>query len=212
MGSSDNADVFKPIWISGWFTNHGPIAQQLESELTARSGFRECVLVGIEAIGVVMALDALAGNVCVPMHCSMTRNAQPFLKKTFCNEATDAHWLVVRTAQEVADKTTEGQNVALYLSDAASIDAYTALLLRDESSANVFAQTTDLVLYPMRSGYAVDSQGGVAILLNDKAVAAHLRNVRSSYGAGPSVSVEKTANGRISEAQCLLALSGLMVR
>lgn len=212
MDNADHADLFKPIWTSGWFTNHGPIAQQLERELTARSSFRECVLVGVEAIGVVMTLDCLIGKICVPNHCSMTINAQSFLNKTLCIDATDADWLVIRSSLEVTNKATRRQKIALYLSDAASIQTYTALLLKDELSANILAQTANLILFPMRDGSTVDSQGGLAILLHDAGLAAQLRNVRSSYGAGAPVSVGKTANGRISEAQCLLALSGLNVR
>jgi hypothetical protein len=211
MVNGDHADIFKPIWTSGWFTNHGPIARRLEKELTARSGFRECVLVGVEAIGVVMALDCLIGKICVPNHCSMTINAQSFLNKTLCSDARGADWLVICSSLEVTNKATERQKIALYLSDAASIQTYTALLLKDELSAKILAQTANLILFPMRSGFTIDSQGGVAILLSDAGLAAHLRNVRSSYGAGAPVSVGKTANGRISEAQCLLALSGLNV-
>lgn len=208
MDNPYSIEIFKPIWSTGWFTNHGPHARQLESEFAMRSGYLECVLVGVEAIGVLMTFDALDGRISLSEHCSVTRNAQYFLSNTYCNDISCTDWLVVRTPQDVIDAPVGHQKVVVYLSDMDQIQSYTSWLLSDESNDSAFLSKAAVLLYPMRTGYPIDSQGGVAILLNDKELAARLRNVRSSYGAGTPMSVPKTANGRISEAQCLLALSG----
>ena len=52
------------------------------------------------------------------------------------------------------------------------------------------------------------TEGG-CISTNDDEVAARLRNIRSSYGAGRAVKVPITANGRFSEAQAAIALMSL---
>ena len=44
---------------------------------------------------------------------------------------------------------------------------------------------------------------------NDDDLAKRLRNIRSSYGAGPPVQVVKTSNGRMSEAQAAIGLLSL---
>jgi dTDP-4-amino-4,6-dideoxygalactose transaminase len=53
------------------------------------------------------------------------------------------------------------------------------------------------------------SAEGGCLTTNDDELAKRLRNVRSSYGAGPPVSVVKTSNGRMSEAQAAIALLSL---
>jgi dTDP-4-amino-4,6-dideoxygalactose transaminase len=50
---------------------------------------------------------------------------------------------------------------------------------------------------------------GGCITTNDDELAARMRNIRSSYGAGPAVDVPITTNGRFSEAQAALALLSL---
>ncbi|GLQ93198.1 hypothetical protein GCM10007901_21490 [Dyella acidisoli] len=49
------------------------------------------------------------------------------------------------------------------------------------------------------------AEGGF-LCTNDDALAARLRNIRSSYGAGTFTAVAKTSNGRMSEAQAALGL------
>ncbi|MBV9523972.1 MAG: DegT/DnrJ/EryC1/StrS family aminotransferase, partial [Alphaproteobacteria bacterium] len=55
----------------------------------------------------------------------------------------------------------------------------------------------------------VTATEGGCITTGDDDLAARLRNIRSSYGAGRPVSVVRTANGRMSEAQAALALLSL---
>jgi dTDP-4-amino-4,6-dideoxygalactose transaminase len=52
------------------------------------------------------------------------------------------------------------------------------------------------------------TEGG-CLCTNDDVLAARLRNIRSSYGAGKPVPVVKTSNGRMSEAQAAIALLSL---
>ena len=55
----------------------------------------------------------------------------------------------------------------------------------------------------------VNSAEGCCITTDDDDLAARMRNIRSSYGAGPPVSVPITTNGRFSEAQAALGLLSL---
>ena len=52
------------------------------------------------------------------------------------------------------------------------------------------------------------TEGG-CLCTNDEMLAARLRNIRSSYGAGKPVRVAKTSNGRMSEAQAAIGLLSL---
>jgi len=64
-------------------------------------------------------------------------------------------------------------------------------------------------VFSFHADNVVNAADGACICTNDDALAAKLRNIRSSYGAGPPVEVVKTSNGRMSEAQAALALLGL---
>ena len=56
-----------------YYTNQGPLAQELERRLAERLGVRHAICVTNEFIGLVSAGHALGvhGNVLVPAHCSI---------------------------------------------------------------------------------------------------------------------------------------------
>jgi hypothetical protein len=54
-----------------------------------------------------------------------------------------------------------------------------------------------------------DDAGIACVITDNDALGARLRNIRSSYGAGPPVPVSRTANGRVSEIQASMALLAL---
>ena len=58
---------------------------------------------------------------------------------------------------------------------------------------------------------AFSSAEGGCLTTDDAELAKRLRNIRSSYGAGPPVPVAKTSNGRMSEAQAAIGLMSLEI-
>jgi dTDP-4-amino-4,6-dideoxygalactose transaminase len=66
-----------------------------------------------------------------------------------------------------------------------------------------------LEVFSFHATKVFSSAEGGCITTNDDALAARLRNIRSSYGAGKPVDVVKTSNGRMSEAQAAIGLLNL---
>jgi dTDP-4-amino-4,6-dideoxygalactose transaminase len=66
-----------------------------------------------------------------------------------------------------------------------------------------------LEVFSFHATKVLSAAEGGCISTDDDELAARLRNIRSSYGAGHSVHVRRTANGRMSEAQAAIALLSL---
>jgi len=64
----------------------------------------------------------------------------------------------------------------------------------------------EMIVEKAGGGYVSSLVEGAIVCTDDDSVAARLRNIRSSYGSGPHVTVPLTGNGRMSEAQAALAL------
>ena len=67
----------------------------------------------------------------------------------------------------------------------------------------------NMEVFSFNEANIVNATEGGCITTNNDALAAKLRNIRSSYGAGAPVDVVKTSNGRMSEAQAAVALLSL---
>jgi dTDP-4-amino-4,6-dideoxygalactose transaminase len=66
-----------------------------------------------------------------------------------------------------------------------------------------------LEVFSFHATKVLSAAEGGCVCTNDDELAARLRNIRSSYGAGQPVHVSRTANGRMSEAQAAIALLSL---
>jgi dTDP-4-amino-4,6-dideoxygalactose transaminase len=67
----------------------------------------------------------------------------------------------------------------------------------------------DIEVFSFHATKILSATEGGCLCTNDDGLAARLRNIRSSYGAGKPVDVVKTSNGRMSEAQAAIALMSL---
>ena len=189
-----------------WYTNHGPLACRLETEWAASSGVRHAVVVTNPTIGLIMLADALclAGEVLLsalaPPRCAQAL-AWAGLQPRFCDvdpvtlaPAPDATHEVRATT--IALLGTNGADpVAL-----AALAAEHGLILYHDGARR--GTTPALVDLPAHG----DDAGAACLLTDDDQLAARLRNIRSSYGAGTPVPVVRTVNGRLSEAQAAMAL------
>lgn len=179
-----------------WYTNHGPMAQRLETTIAASYGVRHAVVATNPTIGLIMLIEAmgLSGRVLV------------------------APGAPVRCVQAVR---WAGLEPVSWTLDAGSIlpSGVSGLLLSGQEDAATIAWATGTGLAVLRDGAAGqlvpevvrlggcgEAAGVGCVLTGDDGLAARLRNIRSSYGAGPAVAVARTANGRVSEAQAALAL------
>jgi dTDP-4-amino-4,6-dideoxygalactose transaminase len=67
----------------------------------------------------------------------------------------------------------------------------------------------DAEVFSFHATKILSATEGGCVCTNDDELAAKLRNMRSSYGAGPAAAVPLTSNGRFSEAQAAIALMSL---
>ena len=222
-------DLFRGIFERQYYTNHGPLAQELEQRLAERLNVRHAMCVTNEFIGLALAGQALGvhGNVVVPAHSFIATpqsldwtDASPL----FCDVAPATGMM---TAELVAPLISREQVSAILAvnpwGDACDVQGLQALADRHGiplylDSAHGFGCA--IAGRPIGSFGAVEvisfhsdnilgtCEGGVICTQSDD-VAARIRNMRSNYGMGPPVPVIKTGNGRMSEAQAALGLFNL---
>src|SRR5438045_661118 len=92
------------------------------------------------------------------------------------------------------------QQKLIFLSDAAFGQKY---------KGKMFGGFGDLEIFSFNQSEMVNAAEGACVTTNDDLLAAKLRNIRSSYGAGKAVPIPYTGNGRMSEIQAGLALLSL---
>ncbi|GAC1346244.1 MAG: hypothetical protein NVSMB18_27900 [Acetobacteraceae bacterium] len=181
-----------------WYTNHGPKAQALELWCESRFAFRHAIAVTNPSIGLILLAEAqgLSGQVLLSI--SAPR---------FCAQA-------LRWAGLQAEFVGRGPP------DLAPPHAASALIATadiDTSAAASWAAACGLAFFQIgtwtKPGPALielpsiaDDAGLACVLTDDDGLAARLRNIRSSYGAGAPVTVARTVNGRASEVQAAIAL------
>lgn len=184
-----------------WYTNHGPLAQRLESHASMRFGVRHAIAVTNPTIGLIMLTEALqlSGTVIlpgpVPPRCFQA------LRWAGLN-AHPCHWNQVAAA---IDRRTS----AILGIPGDHEAALAALAARHNLAFFTDGQATNLGPAVIALPNCGDEAGAACVTTDDEVLAARLRNIRSSYGAGPAVPVNRTANGRLSEIQAAMALIAL---
>ncbi len=220
--------AFRGIFERQYYTNHGPLSQQLEGRLQQFLEVKHAICVSNATIGLMMVPDAmgLAGKVILPSFtfaASAHSLTQAGLEPVFCDIDLETHQISVDRIGELVDEGVSAiMGVNLWggacdpesLSDIAR--AHGVQLYFD--SAHAFGCTVDGIpignfggaeVFSFHATKILSATEGGCICTNDDELAERLRNIRSSYGAGRHVDVIKTANGRMSEAQAAIALMSL---
>lgn len=176
-----------------WYTNHGPMAQALEARAAVVFGVRHAVAAANPTIGLAMLLEALElrGAVLVPAGA-----------RARCGQAV--RWVGLEAVEVM------GPGVCAVLCSPAETDQHWAgvaasagvVFLTDGLGGHLGPALVDLPAFG-------DDAGVACVTTDDDGLAARLRNIRSSYGAGPPVAVARTVNGRVSEIQAAMALHTL---
>lgn len=221
--------AMRDIFERRYYTNQGPLAREFEARLQRFLDVRHAVCVANATIGLMMAFDALAARGCALVPAAgnpalLHALAWCGVDAVACDaETANGQLSIERAARLIADgkpAVLVGANLWGGACDAAALrslgDQHRIPVLFDSLQAfgstvsgvragaagciEVFSFGLDDVLY---------AGGGACVVTDDDAIAARLRNIRSSYGAGAPVSVERTSNGRMSEAQAALGLIGL---
>ncbi len=221
--------MFRDIFEREYYTNHGPLAQELESRLAERLNVRHAMCVTNAFIGLALGGQALGvrGNVVVPAHTFVATpqsldwtEAWPL----FCDVDPDTGMM---TAEVVAPLLLRHPVSAILAvnpwGDCCDVQGLQALADRYgiplylDSAHGFGCAVSDrqvgsfgaLEVISFHSDNILGScEGGVICTQSDQ-LAALVRNMRSNYGMGPPVPVVKTGNGRMSEAQAAVALFNL---
>lgn len=221
--------AMRDIFTRRWYTNQGPLALQLEHRLQAQLDVPHAVCVANVTIGLMMAFEALnlRGRVLVPNVCNRSvlhALAWCGLEAVFCDVDADTGLLTARALVGADDASTCSAIVAGHmwgnLCDTAAlaalalargvpliVDASHAFGSRAPSTASRAAHVVEV--YAFDEFNLIHAAGGACVATHDDELAARLRNIRSSYGAGRPVRVTKTSNGRMSEAQAAMGLLSL---
>ncbi|MEO1611854.1 MAG: aminotransferase class I/II-fold pyridoxal phosphate-dependent enzyme [Pseudomonadota bacterium] len=220
--------AMKGVFDRAWYTNHGPLARQLEEELAQFLRVRHVICVTNATIGLLMAADALqlSGKVIAPSH-TFIATAQSLqwcgLEPVFCDIDPETHQIDPVAAERlIAPGVTALLGVHLWggACDVARLETLTrehGLKLYFDS-AHAFGCEVDggkiggfgeIEVFSFHATKVMSATEGGCIATNDDDLAARLRNIRSSYGAGAPVPVVRTSNGRMSEAQAAIALLNL---
>lgn len=220
--------VFRDIFDREYYTNHGPLAQQAEAQLAEFLGVKNVVCVTNATIGLIMAATALSlsGRVIVPAF-TFVATAQSLtwagLEPVFCDVDPLTHHMTPEAVEPLLDHSisailgvnlwggtcdptlfedlAESHDVTLYFDSAQAFGC--------ELNGRRLGAFGTLEVFSFHATKILGTAEGGCVCTDDDDLAARLRNIRSSYGAGRPVPVPITTNGRFSEAQaalCILAL------
>ncbi len=216
---------FRDIFMRQYYTNHGPLAQELERILAGYLEVKHVICVTNATVGLIMAAECLnlKGKVIVPSF-TFIATAQALtwanLKPVFCDVDPDTHHITPELIEPLVEPDVSAilaVNLWGGSCDQAALqelaDKYNLQLFFD--SAHAFGcRVNDIPIgrfgavevFSFHATKILSAAEGGCLATNDDDLAKRLRNVRSSYGARPAVPVVKTSNGRMSEAQAAIAL------
>ncbi len=221
--------AMRGIFDRQYYTNQGPLTQQLEERLQHYLGVKHAICVTNATIGLMMAAEALEleGKVATPAF-SFIATSQSLswtgLEPVFCDVDPVTHQLCPERLAERLQQEKISAILAVNLwGDTCNYSALEKLaseygipLYYD--SAHAFGCAVgerqvgnfgSMEVFSFHATKVLSAAEGGCVCTNDDVIAGRLRNIRSSYGAGAAVPVKRTSNGRMSEAQAAIALLSL---
>ncbi|HSM98511.1 MAG TPA: DegT/DnrJ/EryC1/StrS family aminotransferase [Gallionella sp.] len=221
-------EAFRGIFERQYYTEYGPLNQQLEQQLRQFLGVKHAICVTNETVGLMMLADALGlkGKVILPGFASAA-SAQSLtwagLTPVFCDVDPDTHQIAPDRIEALIDQDVSAiMGVHLWggacdTKALAELAAARGIQLYFDA-AHAFGCAVDGVrignfgraeVFSFHQADILNAGEGGCICTNDDELAARLRTMRSTAGAGKPVEVTRTVNGRMSEAQSALALMNL---
>lgn len=220
--------AFRDIFERQYYTNQGPLTVELENRLQDFLCVRHVICVSNATIGLMMAAEAmqLRGKVILPAF-TFVASAQSLswtgIEPVFCDVDPATGQIALEQIEALIDDDVTaimGVNLWGGACDPVGLEA----LARKHGiqlyfdSAHAFGCAVgdrkignfgQLEVFSFHATKILSASEGGCVCTNDDTLAARLRNIRSSYGAGHAVPVVKTSNGRMSEAQAAIALMSL---
>ncbi|NOU00631.1 MAG: aminotransferase class I/II-fold pyridoxal phosphate-dependent enzyme [Gallionella sp.] len=221
--------AFRGIFERQYYTEYGPLNRQLEQNLQQFLGVKHAICVANETVALMMVANAmeLTGKVILPAfnHIAAVQSLSwAGLEPVFCDVDPATHQIDIDQVSKLIDQDVSailGVNLWGGVCDVKAL----AKLAKDSGvqlyfdSAHAFGCAVDGVrignfgraeVLSFHQSNILNATEGGCICTNDDELAAKLRVMRSSAGAGSvPATVNKTVNGRMSEAQSAIALMGL---
>jgi dTDP-4-amino-4,6-dideoxygalactose transaminase len=221
-------EAFRGIFERQYYTEYGPLNQQLEQKLQQFLGVKHAICVTNETIAMMMLADAmgLTGKVILPAF-AFIAPAQSLswagLEPVFCDVNPGTHQLDLELVASLIDEDVSAIMGVHLWGGACAPKALAELAKSHEvqlyfDAAHAFGCAVDGVcvgnfgraeVFSFHENNILNATEGGCICTNDDELAARLRTMRSSAGAGKPVEVIKTVNGRMSEAQAAITLMNL---
>jgi dTDP-4-amino-4,6-dideoxygalactose transaminase len=220
LSLDDYRSVIESIYQNQYFTNHGPLAKQFESELETYLGIENVVCIGNESLALLIAIAGLEiqGEIVIPALAGHLPNQIANwlnLEVRFCdaNEKTNQP-----TMQEISAALSErteaivlietwGQRCDQQLIETLIACGLKIVIVAFESFGAMSSQgyvahhPNVTTVFSFGYGKTLSTIQGGAIATASNEVAERFRNTRSSYGVREKRNVKATCNGRFSELQ-----------
>lgn len=221
-------EAMRGIFEREYYTNQGPLTDALEQKLQQFLGVKHAICVTNATIGLMMAAQALGlkGKVITPSF-TFIATAQSLswagLEPVFCDVDLQSQQVTPELIAPLLSPDTSAI-LAVNLWGGSCKPAELSAWAKQQGipiffdSAHAFGCRTEagmiggfgeMEVFSFHATKTLSATEGGCVCTNDDMLAARLRNIRSSYGAGYPVEVVKTANGRMSEAQAAIALMSL---
>jgi dTDP-4-amino-4,6-dideoxygalactose transaminase len=220
--------ALQEIFERQYYTEYGPLNQQLEQKLQQFLGVKHAICVTNETVGLMMTADALAlsGRVILPEYAPVASTQSLLwagLEPVYCEIDLATHQVSIEHVAALIDENVVAIMGAHLWGGACDTNALTRLATAHGiqlyfDAAHAFGCMVDGVhignfgrceVFSLHQANILNATEGGCICTNDDALAARLRTMRSSSAAGEAVAVIKTVNGRMSEAQAAIALMNL---
>jgi len=220
--------AFRGIFARQYYTEYGPLCRQLEERLQAFLGVRHVICVTNATIGLMMVADALSlkGKVILPGFTFIaSANALSWagLTPVFCDADPDTHQISPRHLSSLIDRDVSAIMGVHLWGGTCDIPALEEIAARHGialffDAAHAFGCTVGTrhianfgraEVFSFHATKILSAAEGGCICTNDDVLADRLRTMRSSGGATRPVPVDRTINGRMSEAQAAIALMSL---
>lgn len=224
-------EIVSEIYENKYYTNHGPLAAQFEARVSEYLEVQNSIAVTNPFLALTMSLVALEvqGSVIVPSFCPdgiveaiIWSGSTP----VFCDIEKDSCHLNIESISKVIREDTKViLAVSLWGGVCEFEEIFTAyrdlgievIHFADNSfgvSKNECKVGKSLITTIFSFEYTkfLNCFNGGIVVSNNELFSRKLRNIRSSYGAGPYEKVPITANGRFSEFQAALGLWSLNKR
>ncbi len=221
--------AFRDIFYRRYYTNHGPLAQELEDRLADFFGVRHVVAMTNGTIARMLAAKALnlTGKVIVPAF-TFAATVQSLIwagvEPLFCDVDPQTHVLTPELVAPLLDEPDVSAILPVHLwGNICDTEALEELAQRKGipvyyDAAHAFGCTRKgrkagchgaLEIFSFHKTKVFSTVEGGCVCTDDDDIAARLRNLRSSYGRRISVDIPINGNGRFSEAQAAMGLLGL---